>query len=418
MLPLQYNLLSRYLSQQQKAEAVETLLALSGLKKCSSSPAVDPGVKFCIDDEGGVKVSTVEGIVDDSILEQDDRISKSLITVLETLKNSAVILEFYERLAECIDFTVLNEKKHSPMLLLTDEDLQMEQFEGMRRVSLGSNLLSLLADSDALTSDLFQDLSAAVPFVDRLIKAGCQDCKDEHLQKTQTSLVMNIIVLIACYVNERTLKKKMSSEDWKGLKNLIPSLDEVGENIQDETVLLYVEQLRNLLLTHGVVQTLPGDIGSSAKEGRQESANTKKRGNDRTRKSQIKQELNGNDIEKLQIKVEDKKSHEMQSPEVKSTYKEAIDDLFSPLLPVRGHSLLALGKLVEQRDPETLSHKDRLLTIFQHNLKDEDSYIYLMAVQGLSVLCDAYPDKVCIRYSYSVYFPAQMRQKNHIIGIY
>lgn len=393
----------RYLSQQQKGEAVETLLVLSGLKKSSASPSVDPRVKFSIDDEGGVKVTNVEEIADDNILENDDRLSKSLITVLETLKNRAVILEFYERLAECIDFTVLNEKKQSPTLLLTDEDVRKAQFEGMRRVSLGTNLLSLLADSDALTSDLFQDLSAAVPFVDRLIKAGCQECSDEHLRKTQTTLVMNIVVLISCYVSERTLRKKMSSEDWKGLKNLVPSLDEVGENIQDETVLLYIEQLRNLLLTHGVVQTLPGDIQSGAKQGKQKDVSTKKGRNDKSGKTEVeldekdnktKQELNRNNIGKVQNEVEDMKSHDMQSQEVKSTYKEAMDDLFSPLLPVRGHSLLALGKLIEQRDPETLLHKDHLLTIFQHNLKDEDSYIYLMAVQGLSVLCDAYPDKV------------------------
>ncbi|XP_047481475.1 transport and Golgi organization protein 6 homolog isoform X1 [Penaeus chinensis] len=396
-------ILVRYLSQQQKGEAVETLLVLSGLQKSSASPSVDPRVEFSVDDEGGVKVTNVEEVTDDNILENDDRLSKSLITVLETLKNRAVILEFYERLAECINFTVLNEKKQSPTLLLTDEDVRKEQFEGMRKVSLGTNLLSLLADSDALTNDLFQDLSAAVPFVDRLIKAGCQECNDEHLRKTQTTLVMNIVVLISCYVSERTLRKKMSSEDWKGLKNLVPSLDEVGENIQDETVLLYIEQLRNLLLTHGVVQTLPGDIQSGAKQGTQEDVSTKKGRNDKSGKTEVeldekdnktKQELNRNNIGKLQNKGEDKKSHDMQSQEVKSTYKEAMDDLFSPLLPVRGHSLLALGKLIEQRDPETLLHKDHLLTIFQHNLKDEDSYIYLMAVQGLSVLCDAYPDKI------------------------
>lgn len=77
-----------------------------------------------------------------------------------------------------------------------------------------------------------------------------------------------------------------------------------------------------------------------------------------------------------------------------SSYKETMNDLFSPLLPVRGHALLALAKLVEKRDEETLSHKDQLLLIFQHNLKEEDSYLYLMAIEGLAVMCDAFPDKV------------------------
>lgn len=76
-----------------------------------------------------------------------------------------------------------------------------------------------------------------------------------------------------------------------------------------------------------------------------------------------------------------------------SNFSTAMEDICSPLLPVRGHALLSLTKLVEARDLEAIASKKKLLALFEHNLKDDDSYIYLTAVEGLAVLCDVYPEK-------------------------
>lgn len=48
-----------------------------------------------------------------------------------------------------------------------------------------------------------------------------------------------------------------------------------------------------------------------------------------------------------------------------SEFEKAWHDLSDPLLPVRGHAILALSKLILARDPETIANKHKLLAIFQ-----------------------------------------------------
>lgn len=74
-----------------------------------------------------------------------------------------------------------------------------------------------------------------------------------------------------------------------------------------------------------------------------------------------------------------------------STFQEALQDLKDPLLPVRGHGLIALRHLIESKDTETLTNSIVLLSIFKENLKHSDSYIYLAALNGLVALASSSP---------------------------
>nr|XP_022900965.1 uncharacterized protein LOC111414039 [Onthophagus taurus] len=77
---------------------------------------------------------------------------------------------------------------------------------------------------------------------------------------------------------------------------------------------------------------------------------------------------------------------------VKSEVDKALDDITDPLLPVRGHGLLVLSKLIEKRDKEIMERKNYVLNVFQQNLKDEDSFIYLTSIGGLAAMADVFPD--------------------------
>ena len=72
----------------------------------------------------------------------------------------------------------------------------------------------------------------------------------------------------------------------------------------------------------------------------------------------------------------------------------ALRDLKDPLIPVQGHGLITLTKLIENRDPETISNFPMLLAIFRENLTHSDSYIYLAAINGLVALASAVPREV------------------------
>ncbi|KAM3964746.1 transport and golgi organization 6 [Aphomia sociella] len=67
-------------------------------------------------------------------------------------------------------------------------------------------------------------------------------------------------------------------------------------------------------------------------------------------------------------------------------FGKAMADVFDDLLPVRTHGMIALTKLINAKDPETISKKYYLFCLFQEYLKDPDSYVYLYAINGIASL--------------------------------
>ena len=78
------------------------------------------------------------------------------------------------------------------------------------------------------------------------------------------------------------------------------------------------------------------------------------------------------------------------------SFQQALSDTRDPLVPVQGHGLISLTRLVAARDTETLSNAHQVLSIFQKHLGHPDSYIYLAAINGLVVLASvaAHRDKI------------------------
>lgn len=64
-------------------------------------------------------------------------------------------------------------------------------------------------------------------------------------------------------------------------------------------------------------------------------------------------------------------------------YSKAIRDLNDPLIPVRAHGLVALRKLIDKKDSKVLENKSQVLEHFLNNVKFNDSYVYLAAINGL-----------------------------------
>ena len=61
----------------------------------------------------------------------------------------------------------------------------------------------------------------------------------------------------------------------------------------------------------------------------------------------------------------------------------AMKELTSPLIPTRGHALLQLSLLLENRNSKAIKCNEKLLSVFMDNLSHDDTYIYLAAVRGL-----------------------------------
>ncbi|KZT24535.1 ARM repeat-containing protein [Neolentinus lepideus HHB14362 ss-1] len=83
----------------------------------------------------------------------------------------------------------------------------------------------------------------------------------------------------------------------------------------------------------------------------------------------------------------------------RETYQKALKLLQDPILPVRAHGLLLLRQLMSPRRVKGASSPGpavdnalmpAILDIFLQALKDEDSYIFLNGVQGLSAMVDGF----------------------------
>ena len=64
-------------------------------------------------------------------------------------------------------------------------------------------------------------------------------------------------------------------------------------------------------------------------------------------------------------------------------FQQAIEDVRDHLVPVKGHGLISLSKLIQSRDESVLSESQLLHTVFREHLNHPDSYVYLASINGL-----------------------------------
>ncbi|XP_041970033.1 transport and Golgi organization protein 6 homolog [Aricia agestis] len=79
---------------------------------------------------------------------------------------------------------------------------------------------------------------------------------------------------------------------------------------------------------------------------------------------------------------------------MESAYQKALENVYDDLLPVRAHGVMELTKLIDANDPETITKRHFVFCLFQEQLKDSDSYLYLSAINGISSLATHCTDDV------------------------
>lgn len=94
-----------------------------------------------------------------------------------------------------------------------------------------------------------------------------------------------------------------------------------------------------------------------------------------------------------QGRSDEDKGRQQEKP-ASEAFEEAMKDLTDPLLPVRGHGLIMLARLLKEKDPRALAESETLLKIFEEHLSDDDTYIYLPCINGLVALAGIHPDRV------------------------
>merc|ERR1712203_11238 len=171
-------------------------------------------------------------------------------------------------------------------------------------------------------------------------------------------------------------------EDWERMLESQEDL-KILEDHADERISKISSQLYNLIATQGIVVEEVKLLKENTKKIQEETEKLKERGQE-IKAQQKEQENQALDERKAQLKAktenvkkqkEERKKKKTQ--ETRSAYESALFDVSDPLVPVQGHGLIALARLLEDKDAETLENLEKVRLLFQANLEDSDSYLYL-----------------------------------------
>jgi len=90
---------------------------------------------------------------------------------------------------------------------------------------------------------------------------------------------------------------------------------------------------------------------------------------------------------------EDSVTEQISSQSKPSVFQIAMREVADVLVPVRGHALLTLRRLVDSGDTETLDSVNGLLAVCEKTVDDSDSYVYLNTIQLLASLAAKLPQQ-------------------------
>ena len=181
------------------------------------------------------------------------------------------------------------------------------------------------------------------------------------------------------------------------LNHIVTGSTDVQEE-QWEALLKSVEDLKILSECHGdlTIKTLSGKLLALI------NANVQAKEHQEHMKRKVDEIVHK--TKEAQIKMEElKELNEKVLEERRDTYEDCLNHLEDKEVPIRGHGLIALTKLVNLRDEEAMKHIEDIFQLFLNNLVDTDTYIYLQAVKGLSACSFYKPDvvitKLCREYA-------------------
>uniref|UniRef100_T1ISA3 RNA polymerase II assembly factor Rtp1 C-terminal domain-containing protein n=1 Tax=Strigamia maritima TaxID=126957 RepID=T1ISA3_STRMM len=302
-------------------------------------------LKIEVGSNGGLCVTPKKENDEFSWMNDISSMADAVIGLLNLLRNDNLVSPFFlmmlqEFTSMQTKFENLKERKNNcsnqKLLIEIEETVAYEQ-KVMKNLFLMIQLFELMSEDTQLQNLMMDDKIASFKLLKMMFSQAVGKKFNEESFETETlTIAVSLTLILAA--------KKLSAEEKEQLENLLPILQNLSDHHSNENVRKMIEELRYSILTDGVVA--PPKKDSSKKI---------------------------------------------------TNFQKLWDELKDPFVPTRGHALIGLRKLIIERDSETLSHADELLDVFHRHVDDDDSYIYLAAVQGLASLTERYPDKIVPR---------------------
>ncbi|TRY61857.1 hypothetical protein TCAL_11238 [Tigriopus californicus] len=332
------------------------------------------GIKFINGEQGGIQMVFQPNELDEQFYVSDDEKSIVIVDLLQDCKDKALATDFFISLLKDLSelmgriarepsppISNVNSNSLEEKLLSFERDLDQTMLK-LRKNLMIVRLLGLLSEDDKIQQNLMKDSEQLLEFVCLTIERCALSCanesEDDEEEDGSQILEAQSLMMALTLLSVKVTQPYVQIDEWKRLQNGLKDLDILGKMYPDERARQLSRRLKLLIATHGAVMDHKDEMERHIK----------------TMFSKV------DDIHNISEKVKQMK---------------ALQSLTDPLLPIRGHGLIALTKLVNQKDEVTLKNVKKVMDIFKDNLADEDTYIYLQAIYGL-VACANYDPALVI----------------------
>ncbi|XP_067854338.1 transport and Golgi organization protein 6 homolog [Heptranchias perlo] len=398
----------------QKSEPPVTILVLKQLAGLVRSiPALHPLYHFTAGSEGGVRLSVKAAVSDEDEalyekVSSDQWQTECLTDLLSGLREGSIAGDFF---IECLKGLtgVAGEANCNPAPALGDSLRELEQCrtrweEQQEQQLIILQLVAILCErfGHFVLSNTLQ----VIEFVIITLERACISLthRTEEIVEAQTlSMGMG---LIAAMLGGAV---QLTSADFDAMKPMLPRLEQITASHPDPVMQELASDLRITVATHGAFST------ETVAKAAQSTMGKKKVTGAGTKNKYVSSEHDEKWTEPSQLEEpgavtepqrqlpasrrEDRtaRGNEPSSGNSSSNFHTILQAAFDPEVPTRAAALRTVTQMVQQRNPDALSNQEKVLSVFLENLSHEDSFVYLSAIQGLSVLSDVFPDRILPR---------------------
>jgi len=394
-------LIERYLKYSDKETSLKMIRAFAldevpeTLQKRAKLPHKD--CMFSNGDEGGVKlIRKVDS--DQSFYISDDERSIVVQDLLEAVNDKRLSVDFFlslmEDLTNSMSEEVLDEEDITLPEIKPGENLEQQVLDleslldasmhKMRRNLMVIRMLGLLSEDKSFQDDILKESDKMIRFVSASIKRASV----EVLSGVKTSpMAIQSLNMSLSILSVHLTQKNVPVCDWEKMMEVVDDLKTL-EDHEDIRISKMCSGLHKLVLTNGTVLE---ELKNLKEQTEQIKNTTDKMRTQAGELKDIKKKEENKTLDekkaKLQQKAEEvkrqKEKRKIKNQTESSKYEAALFDVSDPLVPVQGHGLITLTQLLEDNDKETLENLDTIRILFQSNLEDDDTYIYLNAINGL-----------------------------------
>ncbi|KAJ7312187.1 hypothetical protein JRQ81_006549 [Phrynocephalus forsythii] len=392
----------------EKSERQSALTALEGLAQLGRGPPLlHPLCQFQMGSGGGVVIRAQEDVSDeDEVLYQkvtsEQWQLEQLVDLLSHCQSSGLAGDFF---LSCLkELTLMAQRgdpaegaSSAPKVPQGLEPFSSPCLEQKERHLRVLQLVAVLCEN--ISGSLFTDVAQVVEFVAATLERARASVTYDSWSRVEAETLSMAMGLVATVLGGPV---QLKPSDLAALKGLVPLLEDVSQCHPEPVIQELAADLRIAICTHGAFCSETVASAARHNPGRSRTGEAKAPGSPK-RHGEPPQ---SNGAAPLNPAESTSAANQQRCPAASSgaeaepvcqdsrELQEVLLAAYDPDIPTRTAALRRLSRWIEERNPEARKAQEMLLKVFVENLEHEDAFVYLSAIQGVSMLSDAFPEQV------------------------